>query len=273
MNHSADNFAAVSGNGMNTMESFDRFMDMLKAQGYDSLEANPAPVDLKNRERRLSCILQIDLSQSVRNYLETIKNAIRRMLLIFLANPTAVERVELGIICFNSTINVLFPIQELYKYGDENGNLLPEVEEKIDALYTIGRTHTGPALMAAYNELTARTAALREAKLGAMIPLLICITDGIPCYRDEMKEEGEAMFREVTKFFEAARSGESSERMHVVTVAVGDNADSPIFKQISGPNTVSIADEDYDAIFECITQTVVRTSQTGTFDISDMLDR
>ena len=86
------------------------------------------------------------------------------------------ETIELGVITFNRTPSVVFPIQELYKYLDEES--APKLH-----LNPRGRTHTGEAVLAALDAIDNRMKLLCD-RLGShtFVPVLFILTDGNPFF-------------------------------------------------------------------------------------------
>ena len=213
-------------------------------------------VDIDNPNPRCITVMLIDESQSTERFSAQLEQAFPQFISSVHENEMD-ETIELGVITFNRTPSVVFPIQELYKYLDEES--APKLH-----LNPRGRTHTGEAVLAALDAIDNRMKLLCD-RLGShtFVPVLFILTDGNPffCENEIGRKQAEQAWEEAAA---ALKQRVSQNQLKVIAIGVGDRINDQNLQILSGDSgeTVRLSDNtDFTALFSCVSAEMVSASR------------
>ena len=218
-----------------------------------------AKVNILNQEKRLPTILLVDTSGSMRSYKSLLKDSVEGVYDSIFSNRKASNVIELGVMTFNSEIQVLEKLREIKLQKSKGKNLDFECN---------GVTLTGLAVKAALAHLRAREVAYEEAKPAVhhYAPILFFISDGKPeCYDDAVKPQEERARRESIAYI---RKVVAANQLVVISVEVGDYCDHSMMVQLTGldddRHVIKVNNGiEFSKFFQLSSSVIISSSQTG----------
>ncbi len=184
-----------------------------------------ATVDQMNTEKRLPSILLVDTSRSMRLYKNLLKESVEGVYDAILRDRKASNVTELGVMTFNSEIQILEKMREIKKQKEKGRNLDFECE---------GIGLTGLAMKAALAHLEARKETYRNARpmIRHYAPILFFISDGKPeCFDDAVKPQEDRARQQCIAYI---RKQVAENRLVVVSVEIGDHCGHALMAELTG---------------------------------------
>ena len=173
-----------------------------------------ADVYKDNTQTRTPVMIVIDASATMQPYQEDVRQAIPVMMDNLIMDSSAAWRIEIGIMAFNKTPQLLLPIKESFLHKPADYRNLP---------FTCrGRTHIGEAVNDAIDWLFLRVAKLQAEGIHSNPPCLILITDGHANYSDAIVDKGRD---EWARAYQRVRELTWEDKLHVIAVGMGQYCD------------------------------------------------
>ena len=221
-----------------------------------------AKVNILNQEKRLPTILLVDTSGSMRSYKSLLKDSVEGVYDSIFSNRKASNVIELGVMTFNSEIQVLEKLREIKLQKSKGKNLDFECN---------GVTLTGLAVKAALAHLRAREVAYEEARPAVhhYAPILFFISDGKPeCYDDAVKPQEERARRGSIAYI---RKVVAANQLVVISVEVGDYCDHSLMTQLTGLNDDKRVCKlnDFKKVFELVWHHMQGVHPYGSWSLND----
>ncbi len=169
---------------------------------------------------RVPACLLVDTSGSMEEWTGILKESAKKMIESIAKNDTALEKIDLEVITFNTEeqISIKIPAQELYGLIDESSGLLKrEFQTRLD-FKCQGGTPTAYALKVAVDDLRERYDTLKRQGKSPKSPILFVLSDGLPEVHDYQQAEHDQLLKEgIDRIRELVREY----KLSVVAVKVG----------------------------------------------------
>lgn len=200
-------------------------------------------------DRILPAMLIIDISGSVEKYSHKMITSILDLVKKLKKNDTHNNNVMLCIMVFNSSYKTIL---EFTRLGDIDEKLL---EKNLKELHYHGRTHTGSAVMAAFDEIDSMRAAMRREGRKFYVPITFLVTDGNPNYTSSSDHQHEEKLLQDS--YETILKLQETKKGFFNVISVGDNVDPEIIAKLAGKGTpLSIDQTDIETLFEAVSDTI-----------------
>lgn len=160
-----------------------------------------------NPEPRCACLLLLDTSSSMKGApIEELSEGLRELREALLADSLAAKRVEVGVITFGDTIDVLAEFATVDDFHPQN-------------LKANGGTPMGAAIIRAADLLEDRKAQYRAAGVAYYRPWIFLVTDGAPTddWRRAAKVVAEGEARKQFMFYSVCVDGASMDVMSQIS--------------------------------------------------------
>jgi uncharacterized protein YegL len=200
----------------------------------------------ENAEPRCACVLLLDTSGSmVGAKIEALNQGLRTFHEQLMSDSTARRRVELAVVTFNSTVEVIHDFSSPENFSPP-------------ALTATGTTHTGQAIVMALDMLEARKATYKANSILYYRPWIFMITDGEP--------QGEPA-SDVQDAIQRLHKAATDKKATFFAVGV-EGADREMLRAISPPDRVPVmlTGLDFRTLFEWLSRSL---SKVGASKVSD----
>ena len=230
--------------------------DDLSQLGKPFAEAN---VDKMNTQKRLPAILLVDTSRSMEPYSNLLAESVKGVYDAILSDRKAGNVTELGVMAFNSEINILEKMREIRKQKDKGANLSFDCK---------GVTLTGLAIKAALAHLEARIDVYKNARpvVYHYAPILFFISDGKPeCYNDLVKPKEILAQQQCLNYIQRKVA---SNELVVVSVEVGDKCDHDLMVRMTGlkddRHVIKVNNAtEFSKFFKLSSSVIISSSKSG----------
>ncbi len=224
-----------------------------------------ATVDQMNTEKRLPSILLVDTSRSMRLYKNLLKESVEGVYDAILRDRKASNVTELGVMTFNSEIQILEKMREIKKQKEKGRNL---------DFICDGVTLTGLAVKAALAHLEARKDAYKKARpvTRHYAPILFFISDGKPeCYDAVVQPQEDKARQQCIAYI---KGQVTANRLVVISVEVGDYCDHNMMIQMTGlpddKHVIKVHNGiEFSKFFRLSSSVIISSSKSGTEDLND----
>lgn len=224
-----------------------------------------AAVDMMNTEKRLPSILLVDTSGSMSSYKELLKESVEGVYDAIMSDRKASNVTELGVMTFNSEIQILEMMREIKKQKEKGRNLDFVCE---------GVTLTGLAVKAALAHLEARKEAYNNARpvIRYYAPILFFISDGKPeCYDTVVQPQEDKARQQCIAYI---RNQVAANRLVVISVEVGDHCDHDMMVQMTGlpddKHVIKVRNGiEFSKFFRLSSSVIISSSKSGTEGLND----
>ena len=208
------------------------------------------------QSRKCAAIMLLDASRSVDKYSSEMKIAIKAMMESVAQDEACQEHLEVGIMTFNKSTQLLRPISPI----DPDDSFDLNIECK-------GRTSIGTAVLDALDVLQKRVDYYHaECDEEPYVPKLIIITDAIPQAPDKEDEEERI---KLEKAYDTIHTMVANRELNVLAVGVGKYADRENLQKLSGGDigakvfTIGYDTEELNSLFKAIGTSMNLAARTG----------
>lgn len=200
-------------------------------------------------DRILPAMLLLDISESTKSCSQTMIKSTLALVKKLKRNEAHRNNVMLSVMVFNSHYETILEFKRL---GDIDETLL---ENKLNELQFKGRTHTGSAVMAAFDELDKMRKEKRIEGRRFYLPIFFLCTDGNPQYTSKANIQEEE--KRLQDSYETILNLQKNKKGFFYAISIGNNVDKDIMQKLAGNGTpLSIDQEDVSRLFEAVTDTI-----------------
>lgn len=200
-------------------------------------------------DRILPAMLILDISESTKSYSQSMINSTLALVKRLKKNEAHRNNVMLSVMVFNSHYETILDFRRL---GDIDEQLL---ENKLNELQFRGRTHTGAAVMAAFEALNKMKEEKRREGRRFYLPLMFLCTDGNPQYTSKSNIQEEE--KHLQDSYEMILNLQKNKKGFFYAVSIGNNVDKDVMQKLAGNAApLSIEQDDVAVLFEAVTDTI-----------------
>lgn len=188
----------------------------------------------KSTKRRLPICFCLDVSGSMAgNPIKELNDGLQSFFSSIRENDETRSAADISIITFGGKVEIVLPFGKLSKQ-----QAIPKV------MATTSLTPIGEGILTALELLTVRKEGYKNLGIKYYQPWLVVITDGAP--------QGDEAMENMEKAIEAVCELESTGRLVVFNIGVGNNVDFTLLKRLSNKRTepISILSAQFSKLFE-----------------------